>query len=364
MTSPQKSPTARIWRRVLWINLAATVAATLLLAWFYNLSKPRELAVNFLASFIYSNAIGGLLCMTLSRWGRRLSRVRFPLNWILLITLILADSVLGTFIANLVLVAIRIEPLRAFWQQVYWGARFSAVIALMFGLSVFFYESVRSRLEEAKLELQARQLEEERARKLAAEARLSSLESHIRPHFLFNTLNSIASLIPEDPKRAEDMVGKLAALLRFSLDANQQRLVPLRQELKIVTDYLEIEKARFGDRLRYSIENSPTLESLEVPPLSLQTLVENSVKFAVAPRRQGGAIGVGAHAENGCVTLEVSDDGPGFTAEAIRAGHGLENLQGRLTALFGADARLEIQAGGGHTVVRFSLPQTQNQSAA
>src|SRR5262249_8293100 len=153
------------------------------------------------------------------------------------------------------------------------------VISLMFGLSVYFYEGIRSELEQ-------KQLEEERARKLAAEAQLSSLAAQVHPHFLFNTLNSISSLIPEDPKQAEDMVGKLAALLRFSLDANRQRLVPLRQELKIVADYLKIEKARFGKRLRYSIEAPSELEALEVPPLSLQTLVENSVKFAVAPRRE------------------------------------------------------------------------------
>ncbi len=113
---------------------------------------------------------------------------------------------------------------------------------------------MRHRLQFATLELRTQQAEQERAYKLLAEARLSSLASRIHPHFLFNTLNSIASLIPTDPKRAEDTVGKLASLLRFSLSGNQAGLVPLSQELKIVRDYLEIERTRFGQRLRYTID--------------------------------------------------------------------------------------------------------------
>src|SRR5437764_15089871 len=102
--------------------------------------------------------------------------------------------------------------------------------------------------------MRTRQLEEASARKLATEARLSSLESRIHPHFLFNTLNSISSLIREDPVRAERTVERLAALLRYSLDVNARGLAPLRHELKIVRDYLEIEHTRFGERLRYSVE--------------------------------------------------------------------------------------------------------------
>ena len=104
---------------------------------------------------------------------------------------------------------------------------FSVVISLMFGLSLTTYETLRYKLQAATLELRTRQVEQERAYKLLAEARLSSLESRIHPHFLFNTLNSIAALIPSDPQRAEDTVGKLASLLRFSLNANHSGLVQL-----------------------------------------------------------------------------------------------------------------------------------------
>src|SRR5205823_3935058 len=125
--------------------------------------------------------------------------------------------------------------------------------------------------------------ERERALKLATEARLSSLESRIHPHFLFNTLNSISSLIQEDPVRAERLIERMAALLRFSLDSTNAGLVPLYQEMKIVRDYLEIERARFGDRLGFEVNIPAEFDRFEVPPLAIQTLVENSVKYAVSP---------------------------------------------------------------------------------
>src|SRR5207253_6293 len=145
-------------------------------------------------------------------------------------------------------------------------------------------------------ELQTAQLAEERARKFALEARLASLESHIRPHFLFNALNTVSSLIQDDPKLAESLLGKLSAVLRFSLEAKQQRGSPLGSEMNIVRQYLEIERARFGDRLRYEIEVSPEIQSATVPSFSIQTLVENSVKYAVANRIEGGAIRIAARA--------------------------------------------------------------------
>jgi LytS/YehU family sensor histidine kinase len=222
---------------------------------------------------------------------------------------------------------------------------------------MFGYETLRARLRATELELRTRQLEEERARKLAAEARLSSLESRIHPHFLFNTLNSVSALIHEDPERAEQMVGRLAALLRFSLDANQRSLAPLDQELKIVRDYLEIEKARFGDRLRYSIDVPDELRNAEVPLLAVQTLVENSVKHVVARRREGGEICVRARAVDGSLAVDVSDSGPGFSIADAPAEHGLDNLIARLRALYPEGGRIEtMKDEKGRAAVCVRLP--------
>jgi LytS/YehU family sensor histidine kinase len=215
---------------------------------------------------------------------------------------------------------------------------------------------MRYKLQAATLELRTKQMERERAYKLLAEAQLSSLESRIHPHFLFNTLNSIAALIPRDPQLAEDTVGKLASLLRFSLNANHNGLVPLSQELKIVRDYLEIEKTRFGSRLNYEITVPEALQDIKVPPLALQSLVENSVKHAVSERAQGARIRIVGSSSSGRIVLEVIDDGPGFSLEAITPEHGLGNLIGRLELLFGAEGRLEVTHENGQTSVRLSFP--------
>ncbi len=180
---------------------------------------------------------------------------------------------------------------------------------------------------------------------------------------MFNTLNSISSLIPEDPARAERLVEQMAALLRFSLDADHSGLVPLEREMKIVGDYLEIERARFGDRLRYQIDVPSELSQSQIPPLALQTLVENSVKYAIAADRAGGEICISAARSNGSCRLEVSDSGPAFRLESAPAGHGLDNLKGRLSTLFGSDASLLLERVGERNKLILSVPQTTNEHA-
>ena len=186
------------------------------------------------------------------------------------------------------------------------------------------------------------------------QARLSSLESRLRPHFLFNTLNSITALIPEDPDSAERMTERLSALLRYSLDSTMRNTVPLEQELKIATDYLEIEKTRFGGRLQYSIDVPQALMSTAVPPFSLQTLVENSVKYGCPEIR------VSARNGDGRVLLRVWDSGKGFPRDArLPEGHGLHNLKDRLDAIWGAKAAIEFPQEEGGTMVLVSLPVTR-----
>jgi two-component system, LytTR family, sensor histidine kinase AlgZ len=354
---------AQRWKRLAPMNLAAAVIAVLAVVAWYRLRAPSQIVRVLICTIVYANVMGGLIAAALIRFGRRMYFRPFPQNWLLIAGAILASVVTGNLATSLAFLAFDYLPETGFWRCFWDVNQFAALIALVFGISAFLYEIVCTSLEVATLELRNRQLNEERSRKLALEAQLASLESQIRPHFLFNALNTISSSIHDDPKLAESLLGRLAALLRSSLDANQRRLAPLAAELKIVKDYLEIERARFGDRLRYEIDAPPETQSAEVPALSLQTLVENSVKYAVAPRAEGGAIRIVARAGNGEVQVEVSDDGPGFTKEDIRPGHGLDNLQSRMTALFGAGARLEIERNAGRTAVRLRVSYTQDQPA-
>jgi LytS/YehU family sensor histidine kinase len=331
--------TARIFLQVL-----ASLAAGLipgLLEWVLGFS-PNDVFTDCVIGLAYSAAISAIAWSVLPRAIPIILKLPRFFRWVTLIVVITAIAALGGFIAVYAVTALHVIPASAFWHAYSVGVRISVVITLIFALSATVHSILTSRLNHITAQLKEQQLAEERLRQAAMEARLSSLESRIHPHFLFNTLNSISALIRENPTEAERMVERLAALLRFSLDSSGARLVPLSQELSIVRSYLEIEKVRFGTRLSYRIDADPALNSLEVPPLSIQTLVENSVKFAVSPRREGAEITIRVQLRNGKPAIDVLDNGPGFSLADVKAGHGLDLLQSRLAAQFGPSSALEI----------------------
>jgi LytS/YehU family sensor histidine kinase len=177
-------------------------------------------------------------------------------------------------------------------------------------------------------------------------------------------LNSIAALIRHDPPAAERMVEQLAALMRSSLERGGSPLVPLEEELTLVRNYLDVEHVRFGPRLRYDIHRDGAPGATLVPRLSLQTLVENSVKYAVSPRREGAALRIAAAARDGRVELTVEDDGPGFDPAALPAGHGLDLLRSRLAMLFGDEASLRVDSRPGQTAVVITVPHRTSPGTA
>lgn len=200
----------------------------------------------------------------------------------------------------------------------------------------------------------------EHAERLAAEARLASLESRLHPHFLFNTLNSILALIPESPLLAERMVEQVAAILRASLDSTPQSVHTLERELKLVRDYLEIEQVRFGTRLSFQLPDlDPADAKLLVPAFALQVLVENSVQHGFAHRPEGGRIDVEVERSQQHVRIVVRDDGPGFHASQITPGHALDTLRARLQVLHGDAARLQVGPPGRGSV-ELKLPAQEN----
>jgi hypothetical protein len=336
--------------RVCGVAAAASVASALIIISFEHASRLSEILRDFEIPLVYSYSIALPSAVLLYLLGRRTFGCTRSLKLLRSVGVLAATNTVGCLFAGLVLSSLQLDPWNQYWSRFRFSVMFGMVITLTFGLGMDFYQHVRSRLDFATLE-------EERARKLAAEARLSSLESRIHPHFLFNTLNTISSLIPKDPKRAEDVLGKLAALLRFSLNANQMGVASLGQEMQIVRDYLEIERTRFDSRLRYSIDVPVEMENIRVPPLSVETLVENSIKHVIAQRAAGGEIRVSAAVADGRAAVDVSDDGPGFALDSVPLGHGLDNLTARLALLFGGDARLEVARDGKYFTTRMSFPQ-------
>jgi sensor histidine kinase YesM len=361
-----KSWRERLGARLLLI-LAATLVAMLLEGWLgkpcattpYGAFHTHSLSIAFFHTLSYSLCISLVLLHAFAWLSDRISHLPFPLNWAALFLTILVSSALGCALGGALIIVLGIHAHSDYFKLFSNSLYFSLLLSLVFGTSFYLYENLKQQLEATALELRTRQLAEERARKLAIAMQLASLESRVRPHFLFNTLNSIAALIRDDQERAEQMVGRLSALLRFSLDANRYNTVPLRDELKIVWDYLEIERVRFGARLQFELDVPSTLGAVAVPPFALQSLVENSVKYCVAAQRVGGTIHVSGRQVGAMIKLEVRDDGPGFDETAIIAGHGLDNLQARLTALFAERAALEIQTTAGCTSVTITMPLVQ-----
>ncbi len=199
----------------------------------------------------------------------------------------------------------------------------------------------------------------ERLRTALVEAQLDALQFQLRPHFLFNTLNSILPLVGKDPDRARQMVVRLGDLLRLSLRSEENPLVTLDEEIAILEKYLSIEQVRFRDRLEVSIAVDPAVSAAKVPSFLLQPLVENAIKHGLGGRAGRGRIAVTAREETGELALTVRDNGPGPRTSTVdtTGGIGLANTRRRLEALYPGRHRLELApAPGGGAEVRLRIP--------
>ena len=214
----------------------------------------------------------------------------------------------------------------------------------------------------ALLDSQGREREREREaarlRELVAQSQLSMLRAQIQPHFLFNTLHAITTLLRVDPRAAEDMVADLSEILRASFSGATAQEVPLRQELALTACYLRIQQRRLGPRLRVEIRVDPDAADAAVPALVLQSLVENAVVHGIVPLRRSGTVQIEARRDADQLLLTVRDDGVGLPAdEASRAGIGLANARERLARLYGAEQTLGlISTPDRGTSVRMCLP--------
>ena len=212
----------------------------------------------------------------------------------------------------------------------------------------------------------ARELRASRAEARLAETRLQLLKMQLHPHFLFNTLNTVSELVHENPAAADRMIAGLGHLLRETLDAGTVDSVPLSRELELLDRYIEIQRARFGDRLDVTIVTEAEVRSALVPIFILQPLVENSIKHGLSAHMDAGRITLQASRELDRVVITVEDDGPGITAGAVKDGVGLGNTRARLQEMYGSLHSFDVtNAPGGGTVARLSLPwQTEPTEGA
>ncbi len=285
--------------------------------------------------------------LSLWRWVRRNLRQPRIDRQFLMLFLIVAAEACRDWIAHAFPHRLFALLANQWWLQV--AVWLSAPIVVGIALKVWNTLRIELKLEEQK--------------RLLLEARLDALQRQINPHFLFNTLNSIASLVRMKPELAREMTVKLANILRALLK-DHDTYVPLSEELSFTDDYLDIEVVRFGaEKLRVEKEIDPRTLSVLVPSILLQPLIENSIKHGLEPRLNGGTVTLRSRLEGDRVLIEVADDGVGIgnrPASALRrtgAGIGMKNVQERLDVLYGSKARFSIVSNPGRgTLVSIELP--------
>ncbi len=197
-----------------------------------------------------------------------------------------------------------------------------------------------ARRERAELEVAAARSDKERAT-----AELKTLRAQVEPHFLYNTLSNVVSLIDREPATARHMTERLIGYLRHTLDASRRDNATVGDELAIIADYLEILRLRMGARLAFNIDASAEVRALPLSPMLLQPLVENAIKHGLEPKIEGGRIAVAAAIRDGVLQIRVEDTGLGFgvATDTAGSGSGLTNVRARLKALYGDAAKLTIE---------------------
>ena len=209
-------------------------------------------------------------------------------------------------------------------------------------------------------QLRERELRESELRRQMAEYELQVLKLQLHPHFLFNTLNGIATLMLRDVPTAREMLVRLGDLLRIALARSRDDQVPLRDELEFVQAYLDLEQMRFGERLRVRREIDPDALDVRVPSMLLQPLVENAIQYGIVLLRAGGTLDLRAEKVNGTLRIRIVNDGPPVTADRHPSGGsgiGLGNTRARLWRLYGDAYRLQItRRPEGGAEVRLELP--------
>lgn len=198
------------------------------------------------------------------------------------------------------------------------------------------------------------------------EMQISLLKSQINPHFLFNTLNSISTLMHSSKERARRVITQLSDIFRYALDAHSDEMVKLIHEINFIENYIKIQQVRFGDRLQFQKEIDPDCLGIDIPPMILQPLVENSVKYGIAPKEEGGTIYLTVRRSGKVIFFEVRDNGLGTKAKKIMdgssSGVGMANTDLRLKSYYGPQSGLRIRASENGYAVSFFVEEKEKKT--
>jgi signal transduction histidine kinase len=344
------------WLRLVWTFLFNCAVAALMTLVSWAFARRFELWDALAWNFVIANCVGFAIhaLFALVRTGLGADRIRSfgALQRVLFYAGLPIVGVLIGFALGLSIMGVDVPRLVVERPSVPLG-----IVLLSVVLSSVLYRHFASKTRLAELEAeQAR----ERARSTELErqamaAKLSALQAQIEPHFLFNTLANVVSLIDSEPAQARRMLERLIELLRSSLAASRVQHATLDQEVRLVTAYLDILKVRMGERLRYELDIPPELGPAPMPPLTLQPLVENAIRHGLEPKVEGGTLRLKARGSDGGLRIDVEDDGLGFVPRA-GTGVGLANVRERLASHYGVEARLAVEELSPGTRVRITLP--------
>lgn len=356
-----------LFQLVGWFSLSLITFFSLTL--WYN-----QHSFGYIAHTLIQSVIGILVSWPLRPIFKRLWNRNFILRLLLSLAAVLACSFIWSVMRVAVFMWMTGET--GLWND-FGGWLFASIMIFMcwaaFYHGIKYYQLLQNEhatLLSIEAEKREAQLKRSRAESIAHEAQLKMLRYQLNPHFLFNTLNAIASLVEgRHSANANTMIVQLSNFLRYSLESDPVQPVTLEEELDALRLYLNIEQTRFGERLRLHFDVDKAAEEVNVPSLLLQPLVENSIKYAVAPMEEGGEISILAKVDEGNLVLEVCDSGPGVhmtkNDKSAGVGIGLKNTIDRLDTFYGDSYVFQLgssELGGLKIFIRLPLKRPPQES--
>jgi sensor histidine kinase YesM len=317
------------------VDFLSTFIIATLIAGFLTLTGITD---SFLISFVISQSFGVSICAIIMGllWLFKPKQIALLVSMVITGVAggIMIGLYLGPFILKNMFSIVLKQTEKDFVKTIIFAVTFGSVV------SYFFFS--KARLKVSRNVIQQERISRLSKEKEALEANLKLLQAQIEPHFLFNTLSNILSLIDTDSAKGKSMLLDLIHYLRTSLSRTRHDLITLDQEVELIRAYLNILKIRMGERLNFRIEIPEAIKESPFPPMLLQPLVENAVKHGLEPKIEGGEILISAREEEGLIRIEVRDTGTGFTSGG-EGGVGLGNVRERLKLLYGDKGRLIIE---------------------
>ncbi len=296
-----------------------------------------KFGAGFVINFIISQSIGLSICTCVVIAHRFFDQVGPFLKAVLVAAALIFGTTGGSYIGSFLS---GISPADLFAKHSFFQLLF---LGVMFGVIITYFFSSRELLAESRARIQEEKIKRLTSEKKATEANLKLLQAQIEPHFLFNTLSNVLSLLDTNPQSGKSMLIDFIQYLRASLSKIRQETATLEQEMAMIQAYLKIFKVRMGDRLTYQIDLPKHLGSIPFPPMLIQPLVENAIKHGLEPKVDGGEIFIRGIENNDHLRLEVTDTGIGFSGEH-ESGVGLCNIRERLSSIYGNQGRLILEA--------------------